>query len=187
VSASGISFNADDETGEIGPIVLRQVDHGVGAALPQVNEVVGIEDVPLLVPLTIRQGCVRRTFSRLRRTSFPASPLKTLLFRSQARSHRPSPLAASRIKCGVFARGGRCQRTSPSWGRFFCQSSITLILETMRTSSVEARSIPSPQGFEKCTEPYSPSQVPLHSCSSQLYRLRRFLLDQWSPHQTNRR
>ena len=48
VSASGISFNADDETGEIGAILLRQIDNGVRAALPHENEVIGIEGVPML-------------------------------------------------------------------------------------------------------------------------------------------
>ena len=56
VSASGISFNADDETGEIGAILLRQIDNGVRAALPHENEVVRIEGVSLLFPVAIRQG-----------------------------------------------------------------------------------------------------------------------------------
>jgi hypothetical protein len=58
VSTSAISFNADDQTREIGSTLLLQGHDGLSAPLPHENEVIGIEGVPVSFPLTIRH--VRR-------------------------------------------------------------------------------------------------------------------------------
>jgi hypothetical protein len=50
---SAISFNANNQIGEIGATLLLQVNHRVSAALAREHEVVGIKGILFSLPLTI--------------------------------------------------------------------------------------------------------------------------------------